>query len=38
MRENAADFERPIPPTLWRALRDGGLLDARVPTPEGENP
>jgi D-threo-aldose 1-dehydrogenase len=36
MRRNAAGFERPIEPGLWRSLRDGGLLDARVPTPGAE--
>ena len=35
MGRNAADFERPIAPRLWQALRDDGLLDARVPTPDG---
>jgi len=34
LRENVASFERPVPPALWRALRDEGLLDPRAPVPE----
>jgi len=36
MRRNAADFERALPARLWPALRSDGLLDARVPTPDGD--
>jgi D-threo-aldose 1-dehydrogenase len=34
LRENAASFEQPIPPDLWSALREKGLLDRRAPAPE----
>jgi D-threo-aldose 1-dehydrogenase len=33
VRENVASFELPIPPALWQALRDEGLLDPRAPLP-----
>ena len=33
LRENVASFSRPVPPALWHALRDEGLLDPRAPTP-----
>jgi D-threo-aldose 1-dehydrogenase len=32
--ENVASFERPIPASLWTALRDEGLLDPRAPVPK----
>lgn len=35
LQENAASFARPIPPALWTALRDEGLLDPRAPVPQG---
>jgi D-threo-aldose 1-dehydrogenase len=35
LRENVASFERPVPPALWTALRDEGLLDSRAPLPQG---
>lgn len=33
VRENAASFEYPIAPALWKALREAGLLDASAPVP-----
>ncbi|MFC0399707.1 aldo/keto reductase [Paraburkholderia rhizosphaerae] len=34
MRQNAESFDRKIPPALWRALSDQGLIDRRAPVPE----
>jgi D-threo-aldose 1-dehydrogenase len=34
LRENVASFQRPIPTSLWTALRDEGLLDPRAPVPK----
>jgi D-threo-aldose 1-dehydrogenase len=34
LQENVASFQRPIPPALWSALRDEGLLDPRAPVPQ----
>jgi D-threo-aldose 1-dehydrogenase len=34
LRENVASFQRPIPASLWTALRDEGLLDPRAPVPK----
>jgi D-threo-aldose 1-dehydrogenase len=34
LRQNAAWFERPIPPSLWTTLKQRGLLDERAPVPE----
>jgi D-threo-aldose 1-dehydrogenase len=31
LRQNAAWFELPIPPAMWRALKQRGLLDERAP-------
>ena len=31
LRQNAAWFELPIPPALWQALKQEGLLDERAP-------
>ncbi|MFD1557735.1 aldo/keto reductase [Paraburkholderia silviterrae] len=33
LRENVASFETKLPPELWLALRDEGLVDARAPMP-----
>ena len=33
LRENVASFETKLPPELWLALRDEGLVDARAPLP-----
>lgn len=33
LRENVASFETKLPPELWSALRDEGLVDARAPLP-----
>jgi D-threo-aldose 1-dehydrogenase len=35
LRQNAAWFERPIPPALWQALKRKGLIDERAPVDEG---
>jgi D-threo-aldose 1-dehydrogenase len=35
LRQNAAWFELPIPPELWRTLKQRGLLDERAPVDEG---
>ena len=34
LRENVASFGCPVPPALWTALRDEGLLDPRAPLPQ----
>jgi D-threo-aldose 1-dehydrogenase len=34
LRENVASFELPIPPELWSALREEGLLDPRAPVSQ----
>jgi D-threo-aldose 1-dehydrogenase len=36
LRQNAAWFEMPIPPQLWQALKQRGLLDERAPVDEGK--
>jgi D-threo-aldose 1-dehydrogenase len=33
VRENVANFERPIPAQLWEELKSEGLLSEEVPTP-----
>lgn len=33
LNQNAAWFEQPLPPALWQALRDEGLVDAASPCP-----
>lgn len=35
LRQNAAWFDLPIPPALWQALKQRGLLDERAPVDEG---
>ncbi|SFV13266.1 aldo/keto reductase [Pseudoduganella namucuonensis] len=35
LRQNAAWFDQPIPPQLWRELKRRGLLDERAPVDEG---
>jgi D-threo-aldose 1-dehydrogenase len=35
LRQNAAWFEQSIPPALWSALKQRGLIDERAPTPTG---
>lgn len=35
LRQNAAWFDRPIPPALWQALKQQGLIDERAPVDEG---
>jgi D-threo-aldose 1-dehydrogenase len=35
LRQNAAWFELPIPPGLWRELKLRGLLDERAPVEHG---
>ena len=35
LRDNVAWFELPIPPALWQALKERGLLDERAPVDEG---
>lgn len=34
LQENVASFRRPVPPALWTALRDEGLIDPRAPVPK----
>jgi D-threo-aldose 1-dehydrogenase len=36
VRANAAMMDAPIPPALWTALKDGGLIDPAAPTPPEE--
>jgi D-threo-aldose 1-dehydrogenase len=33
LRQNVAWFEQPIPPALWQALKQRGLIDERAPVP-----
>lgn len=35
LRQNAAWFDLPIPPALWQALKQRGLIDERAPVDEG---
>jgi D-threo-aldose 1-dehydrogenase len=36
LRQNAAWFDLPIPPELWQALKQRGLLDERAPVDAGK--
>jgi D-threo-aldose 1-dehydrogenase len=35
LRQNAAWFDLPVPPALWQALKQCGLIDERAPVDEG---